>query len=55
MSIGVFRGLLTLALFVAFIALWIWAWGKGRSAEYEAASRLPLEDERPIAGRSEQS
>ena len=43
MSIGLIRGLLTLATFGAFIALWIWAWSKHRKAEFEAAALLPLE------------
>ena len=43
MSIGLIRGLLTLATFTAFIALWIWAWSKHRKAEFEAAALLPLE------------
>lgn len=43
MSIGTIRGLLTLATFAAFIALWIWAWSKHRKEEFDAAARLPLE------------
>lgn len=45
MSLGIVRGLLTLALFTAFICLWIWAWSKQRRADFEAAAHLPLEDE----------
>ena len=43
MSIGLVRGLLTLATFSAFIALWIWAWSKHRKADFDEAARLPLE------------
>jgi cytochrome c oxidase cbb3-type subunit 4 len=44
MSIGMVRGLLTLATFIAFIALWVWAWSKHRKPEFDAAALLPLED-----------
>jgi len=44
MSIGMVRGLLTLATFAAFIALWIWAWSKHRKDDFEQAARLPLEN-----------
>lgn len=44
MSIGTIRGLLTLATFAAFIALWVWAWSKNRCVEFDAAARLPLEE-----------
>ena len=43
MSIALVRGLLTLATFAAFIALWIWAWSTKRKAEFDEAARLPLE------------
>ena len=60
MDIGLFRGLVTAVLFVLFIGLWVWVFSKKRHAEYEAASRLPLDDEdgddRPAAcGEREQS
>lgn len=44
MDMGTFRGLITLALFVAFIGLWIWAWSGKRRNEFDHASRLPLDD-----------
>jgi cytochrome c oxidase cbb3-type subunit 4 len=53
MSIGILRGLLTLSLFIAFIALWIWAYSKSPRATFEAAARLPLEDDSVVDGRSE--
>jgi len=58
MSIGTLRGLITLAIFAAFIAMWIWAWSKNRKDDFEAAARLPLESgEHPeaTAARSERS
>lgn len=44
LNIGIVRGLLTLALFLAFMTLWAWAWNKNRKSEFEHVSRLPLED-----------
>jgi cytochrome c oxidase cbb3-type subunit 4 len=44
LNIGIFRGLLTLVLFLAFMTLWAWAWSKNRKAEFDHVARLPLED-----------
>ena len=38
-------GLVTLALILVFIAICVWAWSKRRKGDFEAAARLPLEDE----------
>jgi cytochrome c oxidase cbb3-type subunit 4 len=38
-------GLVTLALIVVFIAICAWAWSKRRKSDFEAAARLPLDDE----------
>jgi Cbb3-type cytochrome oxidase component FixQ. len=54
-SIGMIRGLLTLVLFVAFMALWVWAWSKNRKVDFEAAARLPLEGNEPIEARGDRS
>jgi cytochrome c oxidase cbb3-type subunit IV len=45
MDINTFRGIVTGVLLVLFISLIAWAWSKGRRADFEAAARLPLEDE----------
>ena len=47
MDIGTVRGLVTLALLLAFVALVIWAFGKRRKAEFDALARMPLEDDPP--------
>jgi cytochrome c oxidase cbb3-type subunit 4 len=47
MDIGTVRGLITAALFVAFIALVAWAWSKRRKADFDALARMPLEDDPP--------
>jgi cytochrome c oxidase cbb3-type subunit 4 len=46
MDINTLRGLLTLALLLAFIGVWIWAWSKRRSADFEESAALPLEEDR---------
>ncbi len=46
MDIGLFRGLVTALLLVLFIGLCFWVFSKKRKADYEAASRLPLSDDR---------
>jgi cytochrome c oxidase cbb3-type subunit 4 len=34
-----------IAMMVAFIGLWIWAWSRKRKAEFHEASLLPLEED----------
>ncbi|HEX7012765.1 MAG TPA: cbb3-type cytochrome c oxidase subunit 3 [Steroidobacteraceae bacterium] len=51
MTIGTVRGLITLALLVAFVGLWIWAWSKRRHEDFLAAARLPLDDDEPNSNR----
>lgn len=48
MTMGTFRGIVTAALLVLFIALVIWAWSKRRAASFEAAARAPLEEDEPL-------
>jgi cytochrome c oxidase cbb3-type subunit 4 len=45
------RGLLTAILFVAFMALWFWAWSKRREADFQDAAMLPFADEPVRSGR----
>jgi cytochrome c oxidase cbb3-type subunit 4 len=47
MTINTFRGIVTGTLLVLFIWLVIWAWSKARRADFEAAARLPLDEEGP--------
>jgi len=47
MDIDTFRGIVTGTLLVLFIWLVIWAWSKARRADFEAAARLPLDEEGP--------
>lgn len=45
MDINVFRGLVTGLLLGLFCWLVIWAWSRKRKSSFDAAARLPLEDE----------
>jgi cytochrome c oxidase cbb3-type subunit IV len=49
-DINIARGVITIAWFVLFIALWLSCWSRRRRAEYDAAARLPFEED---AGRGE--
>lgn len=45
MDINMMRSVITAVLFAVFIGIVLWAWGKGRRADFEAAARLPLDDD----------
>jgi cytochrome c oxidase cbb3-type subunit 4 len=45
LSPAIFHGLWTAALLVVFIAIVIWAWSGKRKRDFDAAARLPLDDE----------
>jgi cytochrome c oxidase cbb3-type subunit 4 len=45
MDIGTFRGLVTAVLMALFVGLVIWAYSRGRRAEFTRAAALPLEDD----------
>lgn len=47
MDINTFRGIVTGALLLLFVCLIGWAWSKARRADFDAAARLPLEEEGP--------
>ena len=42
-------GLFTAALLVLFIGGWIWAWSPKRRSDFDAAARLPLNDDEESA------
>lgn len=48
MDTGTFGGLLTVAAMLAFIALVFWAYGKRRTADFDAMARLPLEEDATV-------
>jgi len=45
MEMGTVRGLITAAIFVLFVGIWIWSWSRKRHDDFDAASRLPLGDD----------
>ncbi len=42
-------GIVTAILLVLFLIGWIWAWSPRRQRDFEAASRLPLDDQETTA------
>lgn len=44
MDLNDIRAWQTIALMVAFIGLWIWAWGKKRKKPFSDAANLPFAD-----------
>ena len=44
MDVGTVRGLITLALMLAFVGLVLRVYARGRKAEFDAVARLPLEE-----------
>ncbi|MDY6941678.1 MAG: cbb3-type cytochrome c oxidase subunit 3 [Pseudomonadota bacterium] len=45
MNIGNLIGLVTLVLMVLFIGIVVWAYSKRRREDFDAAARLPLDDD----------
>jgi cytochrome c oxidase cbb3-type subunit 4 len=45
MDIGVFRGIVTATLLGLFVWLIVWAWSKARRPAFDAAARMPLEED----------
>lgn len=43
LDINVLRSIVTVVLFVLFIALIIWAWSKDRKQEFEEAANIPFQ------------
>ena len=47
MNPGNLSGVMTILAFVAFLGVVYWAFGAKRKADFDAAARLPLEDDQP--------
>ncbi len=45
MDLATFRGVITAVLLVSFLLLVVWAWSRKRASAFEAAARLPLEED----------
>ena len=39
-------GIVTSILLVLFLAGWVWAWSPKRKKEFDAAARMPLDEDR---------
>ena len=50
MDIGLFRSIITVVLFAAFLGIVAWAWSGRRSRDFEIAARLAVDDEDTRAG-----
>ena len=44
-DINLARGAVLILLIIAFLGIWAWAWSRKRKPEFDAASRLPLEED----------
>jgi cytochrome c oxidase cbb3-type subunit IV len=44
-------GIITALLLLLFIGGWIWAWRPARKADFDAAAKLPLEEDAARGGR----
>lgn len=45
MDIGTFRGVMTVILMLLFIGFVFWAYSRRRNEDFDAAARLPLDDD----------
>lgn len=55
MDINAIRAGITVAALITFLGIVAWAWSSRRRADFEAASRLPLdEDDNDISGEKRQ-
>lgn len=45
MDMGIVRGLITIMVLVLFVGIWAWSWSRKRHTEFDAAARMPLDDD----------
>ena len=45
MDINLLRSLATVASFIAFIAIWAWAWSRRNKQSFDEAAHLPFEQD----------
>jgi cytochrome c oxidase cbb3-type subunit 4 len=48
MDINVLRSIITVVSFLVFIGIVCWAWSARRKDDFEAAARMPLDDDYPL-------
>ena len=46
MEPGLWRGIFTLFMFVAFIGIFVWAYSSRRKEEFDAMAEMPLEHDK---------
>lgn len=51
MEPGIWRGLFTLFMFLAFLGTFLWAWSSRRKNDFDSAANLPLEQDEFISVR----
>lgn len=44
-DINILRSIATVASFITFIGIWVWAYSRRNAADFEEASRLPFEQD----------
>jgi cytochrome c oxidase cbb3-type subunit IV len=49
MDYGFYSSVMTVIMLVVFLCIIAWAWSAKRQTAFEAAARVPLEDENPRA------
>lgn len=47
MDINTIRSIVTVAAFIAFVAILAWAYSRGPKRRFEEAARLPFEEDEP--------
>lgn len=52
MNLATFHAWWTVALVVLFIGIVLWAWSSRRKTEFDAAARMPLEDDESMTADS---
>ena len=45
MDVNILREIATVASFVTFIGIWIWAWSRRNRDDFEEAGRIPFEQD----------
>ncbi len=54
MDINMIRAGVTVAAFITFLGIVAWAWSSRRSADFEAAARLPLDEDDAATAREKE-
>lgn len=48
MDVNDLRSIITVMSFLLFVGIVCWAWSGRRKADFDAAARLPLDDDQPL-------